>query len=139
MVHQWAAAIGFALRVFGVDISEELIALARTRLPQWRDHFVVGNSFHWKPSEKFDYIHVGALGQVPKEDELLFFQHLMEHYVTDGGRLLMGPYWNDETIDSRYTSVKRLLDTGISPSGYMEKTHYRSSQMVLKLLWFDKN
>jgi SAM-dependent methyltransferase len=138
MVHKWATVIGFDLQVYGVDISEGLIALAHTRLPQWRENFVVSNSFNWRPEQKFDYIHVGGLGQVPEEDELLFFEHLMEHYVADGGRMFIGPYWNDEAIDSRCTSVKKLLATGITPSGYLEKTHYSNPHMILKLLWFDK-
>lgn len=45
MVHLWAAAVGFDLQMFGVDISEGLIELANSRLSKWREHFYIGNSF----------------------------------------------------------------------------------------------
>ena len=138
MVHKWATAIGFDLQVFGVDISEGLINLAKNRLPQWREHFFIGNSFFWKPKQKFDYIHVGGLGQVPEDDESMFFEHLMENYLVDGGRMILGPAWYDNE-DSRYKGIKKLLDSGISPSGYIEKTHYKNPSMLRRAVWFDKN
>lgn len=138
MVHKWASAIGFDLQVFGVDISEGLIELAKNRLPQWCEHFFIGNSFFWKPKQKFDYIHVGGLGQVPEDNELMFFDHLMENYLVDGGRMILGPYWcNSE--DSRYKGIKKLLDSGISPNGYIEKTHYKNPNRLRKAVWFDKS
>ena len=138
MVHKWATAIGFDLQVFGVDISEGLIDLAKNRLPQWREHFFICNSFLWKPELKFDYIHVGGLGQVPEDDERMFFEHLMENYLVDGGRMILGPCWYDNE-DSRYKGIKKLLDSGISPSGYIEKTHYKNPNMLRRAVWFDKN
>lgn len=137
MVYKWAVAIGYDLQMFGVDISEGLIELAKSRLPKWRDHFFIGNSFVWKPEQKFDYIHVGGLGQVPEEDELIFFKHLMENYLVDGGRMILGPSWCDNE-DSRYKGIKKLLDTGISPNGYIEKTHYKNPNRLRRAVWFDK-
>lgn len=138
MVHQWAAAVGFNLAVYGVDISEGLIELAKTRLPQWRERFYIGNSFFWKPEEKFDYIHIGGLGQVPEADERLFFEYLMENYVADGGRMILGPYWHINE-DSRSGGIQRLLDSGITPNGYVEKTHYKNPNILRIALWFDKD
>ena len=137
MVHKWTAAVGFELQVYGVDISEGLLELARSRLPQWHDRFFLGNSFYWKPEQKFDYIHIGGLGQVPEDDEHIFFEHLMENYLVDGGRMILGPYWcTDE--DSRYKGVEKLLASDISPSGYIEKTHYKNLNILRRAVWFDK-
>lgn len=137
-VHKWASAIGFDLQVFGVDISEGLIELAKNRLPQWHERFFIGNSFFWKPEQKFDYIHVGGLGQVPEDDERMFFEHLMKNYVVDGGRIILGPYWHINE-DSQYSGIKKLLDSGISPNGYIEKTHYKNPNMLRITMWFDKD
>jgi len=137
-VHGWAAAIGFDVQVFGVDISEGLLELARRRLPQWHDHFYLGNTFFWKPEHKFDYLHIGGLGQVPEDDELKFFNHLMDHYLADGGRLILGPTWSDSD-DSRYKGVQKLLDSGIIPTGYIEKTHYNNPNRLRRAIWFDKS
>jgi hypothetical protein len=137
MVHQWATALEFDVPVFGVEISEGLLDLAKRRLPHWADHFYLGNSFYWKPVQKFDYVHIGGLGQVPEDDERALFEHLMEHYVADGGRLILGPYWQHES-DSRRFGIQRLLDSGVIPSGYVEKTHYNKPGMVRKAWLFDK-
>ena len=137
MIYKWATAIGFNLEVFGVDISEGLIELAKSRLPQWKDRFYLNNAFYWKPEQKFDYIHIGGLEGVPEEDEREFFDYVMENYLADEGRLILGPYWQSEH-DSRAGSVDRLLNTGVAPSGYIEKTHYNNSGMIRKAIWFDK-
>lgn len=137
MVHKWAAAVGFNLQVYGVDISEGLLELARRRLPQWSDRFYLGNAFYWKPEQRFDYIHVGGLGAVPEDDQLEYFNHLMKNYLADGGRLILGPVWCDSG-DSRFKSVDKLLASGITPSGYIEKTHYKNPNKLRKALWFDK-
>jgi hypothetical protein len=137
MVHKWAAAIGFEIEVHGLDISEGLLELAKNRLPQWKDRFYLGNAFFWKPEQKFDYIHIGGLGGVPIDDERKFFDYLMENYLADGGRLILGPFWQSAN-DSRSGSVSRLLGTGVVPDGYIEKTHYSKPDMLRKALWFDK-
>ena len=136
MVHKWGIGIGFELHMYGVDISEGLIELAKRRLPLWKDRFFIGNTFYWKPKHKFDYIHIGGLGQVPEDDRLKFFEHLMDNYLVDGGRMILGPYWyenNDPLLNDR-----DIPDLCISPTGYIEKTHYNKKNMVRRAVWFDK-
>ncbi|MBL4770645.1 MAG: methyltransferase domain-containing protein, partial [Planctomycetes bacterium] len=48
-VVDWAGEWGFSIEAFGLDISEELVNLARQRLPRWRDRFFVGNALLWEP------------------------------------------------------------------------------------------
>ena len=145
MLHKWGTCIGFNLQMYGLDISQGLLDLAKKRLPHWHDRFFLGNSFYWKPEEKFDYIHVGGFGQVPEDDRRLFFEHLMEHYLVDGGRMIIGPYWRDisgafehRILDSRGLTEKLIHDFGLSPTGYVEKTHYNNPTRLRKAIWFDK-
>lgn len=136
MVHQWATGFGFDLQMFGVDISEGLIEFAQTRLPQWHDNFFVGNAHFWKPENKFDYIHMRAeTVESPHVDaKYIIFTHYMGNYLNDGGRLIIGPYWykNEDNI------LQQILNWGISPTGYSEKTDYRKSNKMKKVMWFEK-
>ena len=45
----WARERGISLTPFGVDHGSRLIALARQRLPEYAEHFYVGNAWDWKP------------------------------------------------------------------------------------------
>ena len=143
MLHKWGAAIGFDLQMYGVDISEGLLELAKNRLPEWHDRFFLGNAFYWKPEHKFDYIHIGGLGGVPEDDRRILFEHLLKNYLVDGGRMIIGPYWYEKDdskplVDSRAAFEKLILEWGIIPTGYIEKTHYNRPDLHRKALWFDK-
>ena len=133
MIHKWGSAIGFDLQMFGVDISEELIELAKIRLPQWHDRFYLGNAFYWKPENKFDYIHNSA--DVPVDDKREYYNHLIENYLVDGGRMIIGPYWY-ENEDMKENQI--IDEVGIPPTGFMVKTHYNKPNWFRKVMWFDK-
>ncbi len=45
----WAREGGYRVEPSGLEISEKLAALARRRLPQWRDRIFVGNALFWEP------------------------------------------------------------------------------------------
>jgi len=134
MVHKWAIGIGYELQMFGVDISQGLIEFAQKRLPQWRDNFFVGNAYHCKPPQKFDYFHMRTLGFPKKENKHAVFNHLMENYLVDDGRMIIGPYWYEDE-DSYHD---QLLEWGIPPTGYITKTDYRKSNRLRKAMWIDK-
>lgn len=136
MVHQWTGGIGFDLQMFGVDISEGLIKFAQSRLPQWSDHFFVGNAHYWKPEQRFDYIHIRGENVECRYTDAkhIIFTHYMDHYLKDNGRLIIGPYWYED--EDRV--LKKVLEWGISPTGYLEKSHYKQSKMIKKVIWFDK-
>ena len=145
MIHKWGLGIGFKLEMYGVEISEGLLKLAKERLPKWNDRFIQGNVNYWKPVKKFDYIHVGGLGHVPEEDKPKYFLHLLENYIADEGRMILGPYWyendniiNNMDLDNRYSSEKIVSELGIKPSGFIIKTHYNKPNIFRKALFFDK-
>ena len=135
MVHKWADGVGFELQMFGVDISEELIEFAQKRLPGWRDNFFVGNAYHCKPPQKFDFFHMRTLGFPKWEDKRAIFDHLVENYIADGGRMIIGSY-NYENVDPYH---RQLIDRGISPTGYVEKTHNKKPNEMIKVMWIDKD
>jgi hypothetical protein len=68
---------------------------------------------------------------------------LLENYLVDGGRMIIGPYWYEKDdskplVDSRAAFEKLILAWGIIPTGYIEKTHYNRPNLHRKALWFDK-
>jgi SAM-dependent methyltransferase len=88
---QWTAARGIQLDPYGLDISSALVALAKTRLPQFADHFFVGNSFYWIPPRKFDYVRT-ELVYVPGEYEKQYLEFLLDTYLEPDGKLLIAHY-----------------------------------------------
>lgn len=141
MIHKWISGTGFDIQMYGVDISEGLIELAKKRLPKWKEQFFVGNAHYWKPEKKFDYIHIrGESVEYPYTgpkalNYIRIVEHYMENYLVDGGRFIIGPYWYEHEDNV----VKGLFKYwGYSPTGYSEKTHYNKSNVFRKVIWIDK-
>jgi SAM-dependent methyltransferase len=87
----WGLESGLTLTPFGVDCSAGLIALARQRLPAYRDHFFVANAWGWCPPQRFQYVY--ALWDcVPDSCFGGLVDHLLSEVVASGGRLIIGAY-----------------------------------------------
>lgn len=134
-VNRWASGIGYKIEFYGLDISERIINLAKQRLPEWKDHFYVGNALTWMPKYEFDFVCIKGLEYVPDSDQFNFFQHIMNNYLNDKGRLIFGPNWCDKNND---LIMDRFIKWGIEPNGFAEKSHYSKKNTVRKILWFDK-
>ncbi len=76
---------------YGLDFSEMHAALARQRLPLYADNIFVGNAWDWLPPQSFDYVN-STLDYVPYELREAFVQRLLDHYVKQGGFLLIAEY-----------------------------------------------
>ena len=88
---RWTAERGISLRPWGLDISENLAALARKRLPQFENQIITGNSFYWKPPRQFDYVRT-ELCYVPQESHQEYISRLMDEFLLPTGRLLVAEY-----------------------------------------------
>lgn len=88
-VQRWAAADGHALEPYGVDISARLADLARARYPQWADRIHTANANGWMPQRRYDFVRTG-LDYVPSASRPAYLQHLIDHVVAPGGRLIIG-------------------------------------------------
>ncbi|CAG7644294.1 class I SAM-dependent methyltransferase [Paenibacillus allorhizosphaerae] len=134
---RWTKSLGFyELEWYGLDISKGLIELAKQRLPEWTGRFFVGNAFTWVPDvPKFDFVCVKELSYVPKKRRRAFLEHVLQHYVAPGGRLILGP--NSERQEARELE-NELSAWGYEPSGNAERTHPKHKMLTRRLLWFDK-
>jgi len=87
----WAGEAGHRLEPYGLEISDKLAELARTRLPQWRDRIFVGNALLWDPPARFDFVRT-ELVYVPSTRRREYVERLLKHVVAPGGRLIVCSY-----------------------------------------------
>ena len=88
---QWGHDHGLKLTPYGLDQGTRLVQLARQRQPQIADHFFVGNAWDWSPARRFRYVYT-LLDQVPSDYLKPYLHRLLTHFVTPGGRLIVGDY-----------------------------------------------
>jgi trans-aconitate methyltransferase len=135
MLDRWLEGTEIRITFYGLDISEELIHLAKKRLPNWKGSFFIGNALYWTPPKKYDFVCTRELGYVPRKREKEFLERLFVDYLKEGGRLILGPY----TEERRKPELEEKLNAwGWSPSGYCEKSHQKHQVLSRRLLWFDK-
>jgi ubiquinone/menaquinone biosynthesis C-methylase UbiE len=134
-LHKWLEGSGLTVEFYGLDISPGLLDLAKSRLPHWQDRFFLGNALYWVPKEQFDYVCTAELGYVPRDRQQALFDHLFEHVVAPGGRLILGPF--SEERDSSEMEIQ-LGAWGYTPSGHCTKTHAGHKDLVKRIFWFDK-
>lgn len=115
---EWARAKGLELVPYGLDLSERLVALARKRLPAFRDHLFVGNAWDWEPPCRFDFVRA-ELCYVPPQCERAFVDRLLERFLQPGGSLLVAEYRS-----SKEAHVEKLwVDEGLGAMGYAAEEH----------------
>jgi 2-polyprenyl-3-methyl-5-hydroxy-6-metoxy-1,4-benzoquinol methylase len=90
-VHRWAAEEGRRLEPYGLDASARLVALARERLPHWRDRFFVGDALTWTPPHRFDFVHTMD-DLVPPHHRPAWLRRCQRELVAPGGRLIVRGY-----------------------------------------------
>jgi SAM-dependent methyltransferase len=131
-VRMWGAEVGLQIEPYGLDISPELAELARRRLPQWVDRIFVGNAREWTPPRRFDYVRTG-LDYVPLTRRRQLVEHLLEHVVAPGGRLIVGVF-NEEKHDRR--TEERISSWGLEVVGRVDAEH-RDPRVAYRAVWVD--
>jgi SAM-dependent methyltransferase len=113
---------------FGLDISPELAALARGRLPQWADRIFVGNALTWTPPRRFDFVRTG-LDYVPAARR----SDLVAHLLGFCDRLIIGSF--NEEVEDR--ALERAVDSwGYRIAGRSERQH-RDPRIMRRVFWVD--
>ena len=116
---------------YGLDISPEIAALARTRCPQWAERIVVGNALGFVPQHRFDFVRTG-LEYVPPPRRRELVSWLLAHVVAPGGRLIVGKY--NEELDVRRTEAKLA---GFAIAGRAERPHRSDPRICYRVLGID--
>lgn len=132
-LHDWAAEDGIRLDPWGIDISTELVGLARERLPRWRDQIVIGNALEWRPPRRFTFVRTGV-DYVPTHRRADLLDHLFADVVEPGGRLIVGVF-NEET--SQAALEREVGSWGFHVSGSAERPHPDTNELVRRIFWID--
>lgn len=130
---QWGNERGVRLIPFGLDIGERLVNLAKQRLPQWSEHFFVGNIWDWNCPRQFHYVSTSLC--VPDTYKEALFEKLVSQVVEPGGRLILRCYYNQPKAGLRldyFDNRAFLAAMGITPVGNVE-----SDPSGAEYVWID--
>jgi hypothetical protein len=135
---RWAGQKGYRLEPYGLDISPELIGLARQRLPQWANRLFLGNAIDWEPTTRFDFVRT-SLEFVPRSRQSDLIRRLLERVVAPGGRLIIGTC-NEKKIPGEYhgaSTAHRLRSWGWDIAGSSERPHRLDDRLVYRVFCID--
>ena len=131
---EWGRESGLEIVPFGIDQGSRLIDLARRRLPQFARHFCVANAWDWNPPRRYKYVY--ALWDCVPEEYLPEFVHrLIDRYVEDGGRLILGAYGSRSRNQQPFDLEKFLESAGYQLSG----TAWGGIPPVARFAWLDRS
>ena len=113
---------------YGLEISAELAALARRRLPRWGDRIWVGNAVNWTPPHGFAVIRASLdFVPVPRRRQLL------DHLLSYAGRVVIGVFNEEQEARSLEDEV---LSWGFAVSGRSEREHPHP-RLAYRAFWID--
>jgi SAM-dependent methyltransferase len=113
---------------YGLEISPDLAALARRRLPQWAERIWVGNAIDWIPPHRFDVVRTG-LDYVPRPRR----RRLVEHLLSYCDRLVIGVF-NEEASERAHEL--EVVSWGYRVAGRAERPHTHPL-LVYRAFWID--
>lgn len=131
-VREWAEEKGLSIDPYGLDISSELAALARSRLPHWAGRIFVGNALGWEPARHFDFVRTGLV-YVPRHRRRDLIEHLLRRVVAPGGRLIIGVF-NEER--EAHQAEELVSGWGYEIAGRTERPH-RDERIAYRAFWLD--
>ena len=134
---RWGAARGRRIEPYGLEISPELAALARHRLPDWADRIHDGNAIDWQPPMRFDLVRTG-LEYVPGNRRRDLLARLLDQVVVPGGRLIVGVFDEDRAVVRGEPTVEATVTGwGFVVSGRAERTHFDDERRAYRAFWID--
>lgn len=131
---EWLKGSGLTIEFYGLDISEGLVESAKKRLPYWQNRIFLGNALYWKPQTKYDFVRTG-LEYVPIGRQKDYVDHLLNNYISQNGRLIIGLY---SEIRGSHELEETLINWGYNLDGYCEKSKPDNKVVSYKMLWIDK-
>ncbi len=121
-VHRWGRERGIVVEPYGLDISWRIAALARHRLPHWRDRIFVGNAMEWDPPMRFDVVQVG-IDEVPPPRRREYVRRVLREFLVPGGRLVT------RSNRANVGAELRLESFGFHPEGVIERVHPETGEV----------
>lgn len=132
----WAGEDGWRVEPYGLDLIPALAALARERLPRWRDGICVGNVMYWEPPFRFDFVRT-ELGYVPRDRRRELVERLLRRYLVPGGRLIICSYGSSRPHKPRAELVGEALRAwGYDVAGESEGVD-ANGVVITRVAWTD--
>ncbi len=113
---------------YGLEISAELAALARRRLPQWSHRIWVGNVADWTPPRDFDVVRT-SLDYVPGRHR----EQLVERLLAYTRRLVVGVF--NEEREARSLEAE-VVSWGFTVAGRSDREHPHP-RLAYRAFWID--
>ncbi len=130
---RWAVERGLRVQPYGLDISPELVELARERLPNWAGRIYTGNVMTWRAAQRFDFVRTG-LEYAPSRRRRDLARRILDDLVAEGGRLIVGTYHGEGVGPD---SLEREMESwGFAVAGHTSRPH-RDDRLVYRVLWID--
>ncbi len=85
-------------------------------MPQYTDHFYVGNAWEWQPPNRYRYVY-SVHDCVPEDFFDEYVEQLLHGVVAPGGVLIIGAYGSRSRGDGPLDLTKRLTAIGHVPLG----------------------
>jgi hypothetical protein len=114
---------------YGLDLSAELVRLARERLPTLADRIWTGNALTWEPPRRFTYVRTN-LDYVPPGRR----SELVARLLGFCDRLIVGVFNEHE---SERSTEEALRAWGYPIAGRSERAHRTKPGMGYRVLWVD--
>lgn len=97
------------------SIWEDLVGLARLRLPEQAANFVAADAWNWEPGRAWDFVY-SLLDLAPDGLTSVWLERLAG-WVTPGGRLIIGSYGSRSRRTSPVDVASVLSNCGHSVAG----------------------
>jgi trans-aconitate methyltransferase len=112
----WGRTRGIELEPFGLDVSGELVALARQRFPGLEDLFYIANAWMWEAPRRFDFVYT-LYDHVPLSYLADYMRQLLGNVVTPGGRLIVGAYGSRTRNEPSFDVASFMAENGFDVAG----------------------
>ena len=104
----WTAEEGLEIEPYGLDLIESVAALARHRLPHWKDRIFAGNVMNWRPPFRFDFVRT-ELEYAPPPHRKEMVERVLRKYLRPGGRLIVCSYGSSRRPAPKAEPVGEIL------------------------------
>ena len=112
----WAGERGIAIEPHGIDLVPELVEVARKRLPAALPNLATANAFTWKPTRRYDFVHL-LLEVAPPSRHREFLSRILDTAITRGGRLIVSNYGSRSKNEASIDVAGYLSSFGFAVAG----------------------
>lgn len=93
---KWCLEREIDITPYGIDIVEQMVVAAKSRLQQFKSNIFLSNIHNWFPDFRFDYVRT-PLSYASEDKKVDFIDHLFNNIMKPNGTLLLVEYFSFRT------------------------------------------